>query len=511
MPISTSEELFELTKSLSKAEKRNFKLYVNRLQGNESKLFIRLFDLLEKQKELDNQQLLADLEGITKTQFSNLKRHLYTQIITSLRLIHKQRRANIQVREYLDFAYILYGKGLHLQSLKLLGIAKRMAAKHHLNYLSLTIVEFEKFIESRHITRSKLNRDKELIKEATEINETITMAIKLSNLRLRLYGKYVRYGHIKNDQEKQELFNFFKSEIKNIPQENLGVMENVFLCQSYVWYNYILLDFKSCLKWAIKWVNLLKSEPEMQWRDIDLFMRGYHYILTAALQLGDHKTLSKYQTEFEFFRKSEYKKLNFNSQIIAFLYVHLGRLNNIILSGDFAKGVKIIPKTLKRIKTYKGKVDEHRILVLYYKIAWIFLGNNQPGKAIHYLIQIVNKDIKNLRQDIQGYARLLFLLCHYELENYDTLTYLGRSMKPYFKKHAKEDSFQLEIFNCIYELSHQALLDQKGTITKYLSKFNSMARDIYFRRSMTYLDITSWLEAKQKKVSLDKIIKAKTT
>jgi len=506
MPISQSQQVFELIKSLSKAEKRNFKLYVNRLQSNDSKLYLKLFESMEKQKALEEKKLLADLKGINKTQFSNLKRHLYTQIVTSLRLIHKQRRSNIQVREYLDFAYILYGKGLYLQSLKLLQLAKRLATRHHLNYLHLTIIEFEKFIESRHITRSKPNRDKELIQEATDLNETITKAILLSNLRLRLHGKYVRYGHVRNDAEKKELVTFFEEAIKTVPIDQLGVMERVFLCQSYVWYYYILLDFKSCLKWAIKWVNLLKAESEMQWRDIDLFMRGYHYVITAAFQLGDKKSLKKYQTEFENFRNSEYKKLNYNSQIIAFLYVHMGRMNDIILSGDFASGVELIPKTLKRIKRYRDRLDEHRILLFYYKFAWIYLGNNQAEKSLEYLNLIVNKDIKKLRQDIQGYARLLFLICHFELDNYDILNNLCRSMKAHFTKMPEVNIVQIEILNCLTELSKTPLFDQKAVVNKYLKKFRFINNDVYSKRSVTYLDIISWLQSKQKRVSLAEIV-----
>lgn len=509
MPISKSQAVYELIKSLSKAEKRNFKLYVNRLQSNESNLFLKLFELIEKQKTLNDDKLIQDLDGINKTQFSNVKRHLYTQIVTSLRLIHKKKRANIQVREYLDFAYILYGKGLYLQSLRLLDVAKKLAIKNHLTYLQLTLIEFEKFIESRHITRSKPNRDKELISEATATKDEINKVIALSNLRLRLHGKYVRYGHIKNEIEKKELISFFEKEIKQIPIDDLGVMEKVFLCQSYVWYNYILLEFQSCLEWAIKWLELLKIENEMKWRDIDLFMRAYHYIITAAFQLGDKEILSLYQLEFEEFRNSEYKKFNYNSQITAFLYVHLGRLNQIILTGHFKKGIDLIPKTLKRIKRYENKLDEHRIMVFYYKIAWIYLGDGQASKAIEYLNHIVNKDIKNLRQDIQGYARLLFMISHYELENYDTLQYLCNTMKSYFLHIDHEDLIQAEIYKCLRDLSRKPLMEHKESITTYLEKFEKMNIDIYYKRSVTYLDIISWLKAKNSRVPLEAIIRSK--
>ena len=144
MPISKSEHVLNLIKSLSKAEKRNFRIYAKRIQNSEELLFLRLFDLVDKQKSFDEQEIYANLGLTDRVQFSNLKRHLYTQIIASLRMLFKEKGANYKVREYVDYAYILYGKGLYLQALKILKKAKEMAKKHHLIYLQLTIIEFEK-------------------------------------------------------------------------------------------------------------------------------------------------------------------------------------------------------------------------------------------------------------------------------------------------------------------------------------------------------------------------------
>ena len=74
-------------------------------------LFLRLFDLVDKQKSFDEQEIYANLGLTDRVQFSNLKRHLYTQIIASLRMLFKEKGANYKVREYVDYAYILYTSG----------------------------------------------------------------------------------------------------------------------------------------------------------------------------------------------------------------------------------------------------------------------------------------------------------------------------------------------------------------------------------------------------------------
>ena len=47
------EPVFDLIRSMSKAEKRNFKLYATRLSGNQEAKFISLFDCMDMLEEYD--------------------------------------------------------------------------------------------------------------------------------------------------------------------------------------------------------------------------------------------------------------------------------------------------------------------------------------------------------------------------------------------------------------------------------------------------------------------------
>jgi hypothetical protein len=124
MPIAQSEQLFTIIKSLTKAEKRNFRLYVQRLQSNENVLYVRLFDILDKAEDYDEDKVLEKMGDIPKSQFVNIKRHLYTQVLKSLRLIFENIES-IKVREQIDFAHILYSKWLYLLAFKLRRDEKR--------------------------------------------------------------------------------------------------------------------------------------------------------------------------------------------------------------------------------------------------------------------------------------------------------------------------------------------------------------------------------------------------
>jgi len=505
MPISHSGSLYQLIKSLTKAEKRNFKLYAKRNQAADTLKFIELFDLIDKQKEEDDAQTFEKLKQVNKTQYANLKRHLYGQILVSLRLIHKTKRANIKVREYIDFAYILYGKGLYLQALKILQIAKREAFKHHLKFTHLTIVEFEKLIETRHITRSGLPKAKQLVEETNELNVAISNAIFLSNLRTEIHGRYIDQGHIKDEADRAQLVKEFLPKLQMKNEAALGPIEKIYLFQSYVWYACTQMDFHSCLKYAKKWVHTFEEDKELLSRDVDLYMRGYHYLLTACYHIADLESLEKFLTQIEHFRKLNYKKLNSNSQIISFLYVHSGRLNRIILSGEFDKGLEAIPRTLRRINRYQDKLDNHRILVFYFKIAFLYFGAGKIKLTVKYLQYIINNEM-NLREDLQAYARLMYLMCLCENNDFGSIKYLLKTYQPFFKKIKHRNQLQRIALNLFQDLVKAVPYEHRPILEKYLSDLEQLKKDPYLQIAFNYLDLYSWLKSKITNKSLSQII-----
>ena len=79
MTNEQKDNLFVLVKSLTKSEKRQFTLYVGRMDSNEDSKFLNLFQLLDKIKRYD-EKLILNKGIVSKQQLSNLKAHLYKQI-----------------------------------------------------------------------------------------------------------------------------------------------------------------------------------------------------------------------------------------------------------------------------------------------------------------------------------------------------------------------------------------------------------------------------------------------
>ena len=98
--MKPSTELHDLIKSLSKSEKRYFKL-ISSLQSGD-KNYIRLFDYLEQQEVYDEEAVKKEFKKeIFIRHLPSEKNHLYSLILKSLRSFHADKSAASQLQEQL--------------------------------------------------------------------------------------------------------------------------------------------------------------------------------------------------------------------------------------------------------------------------------------------------------------------------------------------------------------------------------------------------------------------------
>ena len=510
MPNKNTDTLFQLIKTLSKGEKRNFKLYVSRNSGSENLKIVQLFDALDKMNEYDEQILLTKNKELKKQQLSNSMAYLYRQILVSLRLLQNSNAANIDLilHEQLDFSKILYHKGLYIQSLKILDKVKESARNQHQLIFQLKANYVEKQIESLHITRSLANRAEELSKESNNISQHLYLVGRLSNLALELYSWYIKHGHAKDENEAHAVRLFFESNLPEYKPEDLVFYEKLYLYQSYCWYGFILQDLLSYYRYTQKWVKLFEDNPSMKMVETSQYIRGMHNLLSANFNLNNYNTFSEYLTIFEDFANSETGNLNNNAQIQTFIYLYIAKINKHFLEGSFDEGIKLVPYIEEKLEEYALQLDRHRVLVFYYKIACLYFGSGDYGTSIQYLHKIINLKA-DLRADLQCYARLLHLIAHFELGNYDILEHLIKSVYRFMANMKNLTTVEEEIFRFIrksFSLSKTKIIPAFRSLKEKLEKLQSKPMET---RSFMYLDLISWLESKIDGKSVQQIRKEK--
>ncbi len=509
MSNRSTDSLFQLIKSLHKAEKRHFKLYIKRSSAKEDLKIVELFDALDKLAEYDERILLKKLPSIQKPQLNNIKTHLYKQVLASLRDLKSTDTLELQLSEQLDNARILYNKGLKHQSLKILERAREIAkANGKFNYLA-QVISLEKKIETLHITRSIQEKTEKLTQEALEISGHIDRVTRLSNLALRLYGWYTKHGHARNEKDETGIRKFFKEQLPEDAFQLTDFYERLYLYQSYTWYAFIRQDFLMYYRYAQKWVDLFDENEVMKKVELGHYIKGMHNLLNAHFDLRNYQLFEKVLEEFEAFSHTPIALQHDNFRIHTSIYINSARLNWHLMTGTFKEGLKMVDRVLTNLDEYALYVDPHRIVVFNYKLATLYFGSGDYNTSIDFLQKIINDTSADLRIDLQSYARLMHMLAHYELGNDEIIESLIKSVYRFMAKMKNLTVVEEEMFRFIRHSFGVSPRKMKPELEKFLHKIKHLEKDRFETRAFAYLDIISWVESKVYEKPMAEIINEK--
>ncbi len=494
MTNDLTENLFSLIKSLSASEKRQFSLYVGRIGVNSDSKFLNLYKVMSRQKKYDEAEILKST-SISKLQLSNVKTHLYKQLLISLRLNPAHQSIPVQIREQLDFAYILYHKGLYQQSLKLLDKVKSLALNYEEKNVAYEILELEKIIESQYITRSMNNRAESLIRQTEELNRLNLISSKLSNLSLELYSIFLKMGYCRTEKEAQDIKDYFRKKLPEYNFKDLGFKERLWLCKAHLWYSFLIQDFLGCYRYSMKWKDLFVEYEHLIPIHPVSYLKGNHYLLESLFYLNHTDLFEVTLKELEDSLRDPKIPHNDNISALSFLYVYSNKLNLRFMKGEFGNSDELVEKINQKITKFKGRIDEHHIMVFYYKIACLYFGDGDNRKCIEYLKKIINNKSLEMREDLMCFARILNLVAHYEAGLDYHLDSLVKSTYKFLIKMNDMHEVQKEMIKFLRHLPDVSPLEIKDEFRKLHATLKKFEDHPYERRAFLYLDILSWLES----------------
>lgn len=510
MAKQRTDDLLQLIRTLTQGEKRQFRLFAKRNSSSDDLLFLQLFDVLDKKGEYDEASIFKKIPSLKKEQLPNLKAHLYGQLLTSLRLLARSRNEDILLRENIDYAHVLYDKGLYRQALDLLAKTKEKALAGQFKSLALEILEFEKLIEGQYITRSIEGRAQELAEQTLAISRALSQTHEFSNLALQMYGLYLKIGFVRNEQDYRFVREFFNARLPQARFEELDFTGKVYFCQAHVWLYHICQEFAPCYRYAQRWVDLFSENPAMRSLHPVFYLKGLHNLLSTLFNSLHDVRFFAALPQLEHFPQVVDFSQNRNVEGLFHLYRNIHQINAFYLNGDYTEGVKIIPDISELLDSNPFNWDANRILVFQYRIACLYFGNGDHSRAIDYLNKIINQKTIDYRADIQCFARILNLIAHFELGNQDLVEHQVVSVYRYLLHVEDLQQVQREIFQFLRKMPNILPAAITQEFQQLHDRLVPLQADPYERRPFLYLDIISWLESKLEGRPIKNIIQEKS-
>jgi len=504
--MKPSEELFDLIKSLSKSEKRFFKLSSSLQSG--SKNYLKIFAAIDKQVEYDEDALKLEFKKETFVKhFPSEKNHLYKLILKSLRAYHSDNSVSSTLKQEIKNIEILYMKSLYKECNKFLERAKKIAIAHEKFYYLYELLSWEKILLEEAYEDGEFTADlDQLIFDEKNVIEKLRNLAAYHVLYSKINYLFRSGGYSRNERDRKIV-----EEISSHPliKEKNTALSSRAASVCYYIQGFCAManrDWKKSKEKFQKVIDIFDKNPLIKNDIPKRYIRGLSNLVKCETEMGNFKEAQEIMKRIDGLSSAKgFKSLDV--QLMIFKESKLARLKLCQRQGKFAEGADQIEAIIEEIEVYRGRINKEQEIKFYYSFAYIYFGIGEFNKALFWINEVLNDNENNLRQDIYGYSRVFNLVIHYELGNRELLEYIIKSTSRYLNKRNRAYEIEDLMINNFKKLAKTYDTDQEKAVLKKLQpELEAVLKNDDDRVILEYFDFTAWIESKISQKSLGEVV-----
>ncbi|MEZ4963140.1 MAG: hypothetical protein R2830_25175 [Saprospiraceae bacterium] len=491
MPKTPSTKLFHLVKSLTGAEKRYFKIFINSKDAATNK-YVQLFDAIEAQAEFDDEALRQAIYGdepVETRKYSELKSYLYDLILKSLMAYDEKSSVDYRLKNMLLGVRTLF-KRSHFEDCKeLLYKAKKVALEYEDFKTLIEILDWEKKIAHSQTAITYL--DKELENITQEEAYFLTAIKTITDYQNIFFSIYVslRKGVSRDEKQISELKALMDNPLMAHKEHAKSFKAQVLYYRIYSLYYFSISDLHSFYESSKILLSLIGSNPMLLKEDVSEYISALN---NHIISCGSLEYLDEVRETLDIL--IEVKPITKDDEVKIHRQYYSNKFRLCITTGEFEEGRKELNRHLKSIE-YFGR-EQFQRSDYYFQYFCIYFGCGDYTKALDSLNEWLAMAGNSDRLDLQSFARILNLIIHYELGNTVLIESLIRSAYRYFKKG--EMFFEMEKVFIQFFKEEGKLMSKSEKKTAFIalkSQFEKLSHlPIYKKYSL--FDINAWIESK---------------
>lgn len=503
MPKTPSNKLFNLVKSLSGPEKRYFKIFVNGQGGKDNK-YLHLFDAIDTQEEFDEDALVAGVYGgepIQSRKYSELKAYLYDLILKSLQSYDEKTSVGHRLKNMMQGVRVLFRRSLFEDCKGQLAKAKKLAYRYEQFNTVLEALEWEKKVAYAETDIDFLDNELNRISEEEKrVLDQLRVAAEYRNLFFALLVSIRKHTVIRREGQKQLLNDIMSSPL----MQDYGLASShtarVIYYRIFSIYHFAASDQQGFYSKNQELITLMESEPHMLQEDVSEYISALSNLIRSCGEMG---RLAEMEENLEKLYNVTPRSLDDELKIHRQYYQ--AKLSLCMLKGTFGEGLQILNRHLKERRRFEQSLFESH--TFYYIYFYITFGAGEYSQALDFLNQWLSLPSTVERQDLQSISRILNLMVHYELRNFELLESLIRSTYRFLKKRNELDDMERKTISLIKKLVEAPSKKMlKEDFSRFKEQFEGLSQQAGTPRMYTNA-VVAWFESKVEGRGFSEIIR----
>lgn len=446
--MNTSNHLLHLVTSMTKQEKRYFKLYASFYNKDKGNVCLQLFEIIDKERPQHEQDLhQAVKKKPYKHRIAALKNQLTELLLDSLASFHASKQSSFQIRRLLTHAEILRNKGLYEHSKKLIARAeKKVRDTQHSEFL-VEIASRKRAILIRQVPDAFETHIDHLYQQAEADLSMILHTnhyLKLMDVMQVLATRYAA-SPVPEDREK----------LRTIAADPL--LQNISPTSSFdaqlARYNtlgtYCILtgNISQAYEHYRHAVQLWKSSPVLIAERSSQYRRYLLNYLNCLLDSPNEKEFTAVINDIKTLPSSFSEPENTTRATIWNIEL-LYHLNH----GHLKKGALVIAEVEQNLSRYARNFSRVALMTLHYNCTVFYFLSGNYRRTLDYINLLLNERHGELKRDLQEFAHVLGIVAHYELCNVDILDNMIRSTKRLLKQRETQRVLEYIVLKAIQSL-----------------------------------------------------------
>lgn len=521
--MNKNQSLFLLIRSLSKSEKRYFKLFAAKSGSREAKQSIILFDAIEKQSSKRSRKIMQYDESLVygklvntplAKQFSAAKLYLYNMILKSLHLFHDNVAE--RVKEQLHYIKILYDRNLHDQCFEIILKAKRIAKKYDLNELLLQLLDWEKItIHNVELQSGSLvEKTEKIIREEDLIIDRMARVRMYKNISFKFLSIPYKSDAFRRKETKELFKKLNRTDFFSDKEEGENFNEAFYRYKAYDFYYSRNEEHLNSYRYTKKIILLMESNPEQIHFSPIRYVGSLNNHMLNCRRLGKYNELRSGINIMRSFAGTLNESHSYIHTLV-FQSTYVFELKLYIDNGEFDKALSVVNVINDIIKKYDKGISELYKLFFYFNFSLVYLGLGDFRTALYWNNMEFNNPATRLYDSHIRSLTILNLVVHYELQNFDLLSSIIRSLYRGAGFKQKFNEYEVRLLDLFHALVNLNL--SSGNNKGITTLFSDTKRDLLMIRKKNPLvvsdppdfDIVSWLNSKIENRSFAEIVKEK--
>ncbi len=471
------EHLFYLINSLSKSEKRYFKIFC--FNKDKTNNYLQLFNEIEKQ-DIYNEDLIRirfkDQSFIKQLHVT--KNYLRQLILASLRSYHQKSSREMEVRNILNNIEILFNKELYDLCQNEIQRADKIIQEFGLQVQELDLISWKrKLLLLKHKITSPdikilLMQEAEAIKAKGQINNlwnALADVFNYANDEDQFFLKKYKLKESESDQTAKVMRHnllYIYNVINGREKEGLDNLQNS-------------IDHQELFP------HRIKENPEP-------------YLTAINNKLSYLIRLREYEKAFPLSEQIRQTVTRFNLKESKFTYRMIVRSFNLELemlrdSKQYEEGIVLIEKIKDFLNTHRDLLSTEYRVLLYFQFTSIYFNAEKYLEALHWAQEMFAIKAYSARIELQGYTRILNLMIHFELKNTMVLKFAVENTRRFLKKHRKKQAFEDIMLRFFSKISKTPTAEYKEVFLQLYKKLFQGEVLIVNEDIADSIDIENWI------------------